>query len=82
MEKTEIDEIIEELTSAGPVLKLAIKVYKSMPEGKDKEDLKFCIKEAKTQLQKLDVILEDVQMDLEAIEVEKELDKMKSIRYN
>ena len=82
MEKTEIDEIIEELTSAGPVLKLAIKVYTSMPEGKDKEDLKFCIKEAKTQLQKLDVILEDVQMDLEAIEVEKELDKMNSIRYN
>lgn len=82
MEKTEIDEIIEELTSAGPVLALAIKVYKSMPEGKDKDDLAFCIKEAQAQLQKLDVILEDMQMDLETLEVEKELDKMNSIRYN
>lgn len=82
MEKSEIEEIIDELVTAGPILKLAIKTYESMPKGRDKDDLGFCIREAQEQLRKLDVILEDIQMDFETHEVEKDLDKMSSIRYN
>lgn len=82
MTKKELEDIVDELKSAGPVLKLAIKTYLAMPESEGKRELAKAIKEAQSDLRTLDVILEDIQYDLEALQVEKDLDKMDKTCYN
>jgi len=82
MTQEEFDAIIAELKDAGPVLKLAIEIYNTMPEGEKKKRLAEAIKAAKADLIKLDVILENLQLDLEYEQVEKDLDKLDKTLYN
>ena len=82
MEKIELESIIDELVDAGPTLKLAIKVYEAMPESADKNLLASAITDVQQELTRLDVMLEDLQLDLETVQVEKELDNMSNDCYN
>lgn len=82
MTKEEFEAILAELKEAGPVLKLAIEIYNTMPEGTKKKRLAEAIKAAQADLIKLDVILENIQLDLEYEQVEKDLDKLDKTLYN
>lgn len=82
MKQEEFEAILAELKEAGPVLKLAIEIYNTMPEGTKKTRLAEAIKAAQTDLIKLDVILENIQLDLEYEQVEKDLDKLDKNMYN
>lgn len=82
MEKKELEAIIDELVDAGPVLKLAIKTYEAMPDSDSKRLLASAITDVQQELTRLDVMLEDLQLDLETVQVEKELDNMNNDCYN
>jgi hypothetical protein len=53
-----------------------------MPEDDKKTRLAEAIKAAQADLIKLDVILENIQLDLEYEQVEKDLDKLNKNMYN
>ena len=82
MEKKELEAIIDELVDAGPTLKLAIKTYEAMPDSESKRILATAITDVQQELTRLDVMLEDLQLDLETVQVEKELDNMNNDCYN
>ena len=75
--KDELNEIFSELHSAPQTFKYAINVYKSLPKDHpERKVLAQAIRDAKDDFTKLDVLLEDMQLDVEYEEIkEKENEK-------
>ena len=65
MDEKEVKEIIEHIRESPVIFNAAIKLYHDMPAGKDRRDLGEAIRAAKEAFTKLDVTLEDIQLDLE-----------------
>ena len=75
--KDELDEIFSELRAAPQTFKYAIKIYESLPQNHpEKKILSQAIRDAKDDFTKLDVLLEDIQLDIHYAEIkEKENEK-------
>ena len=68
--KDELNEIFSELHSAPQTFKYAINVYKSLPKDHpERKVLAQAIRDARDDFTKLDVLLEDMQLDIEFEEV-------------
>ena len=75
--KNEMDEIFSELHSAPQTFKYAINVYNSLPkDNPEREPLADAIRNARADFTRLDVLLEDMQLEIEYEEIkEKENEK-------
>ena len=75
--KDELNEIFSELHSAPQTFKYAINVYKSLPKDHpERKALAQAIRDARDDFTKLDVLLEDMQLDIHYEEIkEKENEK-------
>lgn len=68
--KDELDEIFSELHSAPQTFKYAINVYNSLPKDHpEREPLADAIRNARADFTRLDVLLEDMQLDIEYEEI-------------
>ncbi len=68
--RDELNEIFSELHSAPQTFKYAINVYKSLPEDHpEREVLADAIRNARADFTRLDVLLEEMQLDIEYEEV-------------
>ena len=77
--RDELNEIFSELHSAPQTFKYAINVYKSLPEDHpEREILADAIRNARADFTRLDVLLEDIQIDIEHKEVK---DKQNEKKY-
>ena len=65
MQKKEEEEILSELKSAPETFSLAVKLYDTMQNGRERAELGKAIREAKQAMIVLDITLEDIQIDLE-----------------
>ena len=75
--KDELDEIFSELRTTPQTFKYAVEVYNSLPKDHpERKVLAQAIRDARDDFTKLDVLLEDMQLDIEYQEVkEKENEK-------
>lgn len=66
------EEVYQELVDSEKVFRLANELYKKLPKGKDADLLAKAIKDAKQEMIKLDVLLEDISWDISAQQMEDE----------
>ena len=66
------EEVYQELVDSEKVFRLANELYKKLPKGKDADLLAKAIKDAKQEMIKLDVLLEDLSWDIAAQQMEDE----------
>ena len=65
MTDKELQDILDELSDSPSTFKTAIYTYKNMSESDLKRELGKQIKQAKENFEKLDIMLEDLQWDIE-----------------
>jgi len=65
MTDKELQDILTELSNSPSTFKTAIETYKNMSESDLKQELGEQIKQAKKNFEKLDIMLEDLQWDIE-----------------
>ena len=65
MTTEELEDILKTLAEGPSVFKTAIEIYNTMPESDLKQNLGKQIKQAKENFEKLDIMLEDLQWDIE-----------------
>jgi len=65
MTDKELQDILAELSNSPSTFKTAIETYKNMSESDLKQELGEQIKQAKKNFEKLDIMLEDLQWDIE-----------------
>jgi hypothetical protein len=65
MTDKELQDILAELSDSPSTFKTAIETYKNMSESELKRELGKQIKQAKENFEKLDIMLEDLQWDIE-----------------
>ena len=75
MTDKELQDILAELSDSPSTFKTAIETYKNMSESDLKRELGKQIKQAKENFEKLDIMLEDLQWDIETELVNKILSK-------
>ena len=75
MTDKELQDILAELSDSPSTFKTAIETYKNMSESDLKRELGKQIKQAKENFEKLDIILEDLQWDIETELVNQILEK-------
>jgi len=75
MTDKELQDILAELSDSPSTFKTAIETYKNMSESELKRELGKQIKQAKENFEKLDIMLEDLQWDIETELVNKILSK-------
>jgi len=75
MTDKELQDILAELSESPSTFKTAIETYKNMSESDLKRELGKQIKQAKENFEKLDIILEDLQWDIETELVKQILEK-------
>ena len=75
MTDKELQDIIAELSDSPSTFKTAIEMYKDMSESDLKKELGKQIKQAKENFEKLDIMLEDLQWDIETELVNQILEK-------
>ena len=66
------EEVYQELVDSEKVFRLANELYKKLPKGKDADLLAKAIKDAKQEMIKLDVLLEDISWDISAQQMKDE----------
>jgi len=65
MTDKELQDILAELSNGPSTFKTAIETYKNMSDSDLKRELGEQIKQAKENFEKLDIMLEDLQWDIE-----------------
>lgn len=75
MTDKELQDILAELSGSPSTFKTAIDTYKNMSESDLKRELGKQIKQAKENFEKLDIMLEDLQWDIETELVNQILEK-------
>ena len=75
MTDKELQDILAELSDSPSTFKTAIEMYKNMSESDLKQELGKQIKQAKENFEKLDIMLEDLQWDIETELVKQILEK-------
>ncbi len=75
MTDKELQDILAELSGSPSTFKTAIETYKNMSESDLKRELGKQIKQAKENFEKLDIMLEDLQWDIETELVNQILEK-------
>jgi len=75
MTDKELQDILAELSDSPSTFKTAIEMYKNMSESDLKRELGKQIKQAKENFEKLDIMLEDLQWDIETELVKQILEK-------
>jgi hypothetical protein len=75
MTDKELQDILAELSDSPSTFKTAIETYKNMSESDLKRELGKQIKQAKENFEKLDIMLEDLQWDIETELVNQILEK-------
>ena len=75
MTDKELQDILAELSDSPSTFKTAIETYKNMSESDLKRELGKQIKKAKENFEKLDIMLEDLQWDIETELVNQILEK-------
>lgn len=75
MTDKELQDILAELADSPSTFKTAIEMYKDMSESDLKKELGKQIKQAKENFEKLDIMLEDLQWDIETELVNQILEK-------
>ena len=75
MTDKELRDILAELSDSPSTFKTAIEMYTNMSESDLKRELGKQIKQAKENFEKLDIILEDLQWDIETELVKQILEK-------
>jgi len=75
MTDKELQDILAELSDSPSTFKTAIETYKNMSESDLKRELGKQIKQAKENFEKLDIMLEDLQWDIETELVKQILEK-------
>jgi len=78
MTDKELQDILAELSDSPSTFKTAIETYKNMSESDLKRELGKQIKKAKENFEKLDIMLEDLQWDIESEVVENLINKLNS----
>ena len=64
-----MEDIFQELVDAEETFRLANEMYKQLPKGEAADELAAAIKNARDELIKLDVLLEDLEWDITAYEI-------------
>ena len=82
MTDKELQEILAELSESPSTFKTAIETYKNMSESDLKLELGKQIKQAKENFEKLDIMLEDLQWDIETELVNQILEKAIKVRHH
>ena len=75
MTDKELQDILAELSDSPSTFKTAIETYKNMSDSDLKRELGKQIKQAKENFEKLDIMLEDLQWDIETELVNQILEK-------
>ena len=75
MTDKELQDILSDLSDSPSTFKTAIETYKAMSESDLKRELGKQIKQAKENFEKLDIMLEDLQWDIETDMVNQILEK-------
>lgn len=75
MSKEELEDILKTLSEGPSIFKTAIEIYKTTDDAQIKKELGEQIKRGKESLERLDLLLEDLQWDIETDIVNQILEK-------
>lgn len=75
MSNEELEDILKTLSEGPSIFKTAIEIYKTTDDAQIKKELGEQIKRGKESLERLDLLLEDLQWDIETDMVNQILEK-------
>ena len=75
MSNEELEDILNTLSEGPSIFKTAIEIYKTTDDAQIKKELGEQIKRGKESLERLDLLLEDLQWDIETELVNKLMEK-------
>ena len=75
MSNEELEDILKTLSEGPSIFKTAIEIYKTTDDAQIKKELGEQIKRGKESLERLDLLLEDLQWDIETELVNKLMEK-------